>query len=47
MKQNSNQILLDIQNIYKLKDIKGFPINRTDINKEITNYIPNDIKNYI
>ena len=35
MKQNSNQILLDIKNIYKLKDIKGFPINGTDINKEI------------
>ncbi len=33
MKQNSNQILLDIQNIYKLKDIKGFSINGTDINK--------------
>ena len=38
MKQNSNQILLDIKNIYKLKDINGFSINGTDINKEIINY---------
>jgi len=45
MKQNSNQILLDIQNIYKFKDINGFSINGTDMNKDIIKYIPNGIKN--
>jgi len=31
MEHNSNQILLDMKNIYKFKDIMEFPINNRNI----------------
>ncbi len=38
--QNSNQILMDIKNIYEFKDNIEFSTNSNDIDKVISDYIP-------
>jgi len=44
--QNSNQILIDIKNIYEFKDIIRFSNDRSDIHQKIIDNIPNGIRNY-
>ena len=40
MEQSSNQILMDMKNIYKFKDIIGLSTISTDIHQEIIDNIP-------
>jgi|GEM_PF-6652661 len=47
IEQNSNQILIDIKNIYEFKDIIRFSIIGTDNQEKLIEHIPNDIRNDI
>ncbi len=40
MVQSSNQILIDMKNIYEFRDIIEFPINGSDIYQEIIDNNP-------
>ena len=46
IEQNSNQILLDMKNVYEFKDIIRFSNDRSDIHQKIIDNIPNGIRNY-
>ena len=47
MEQSSNQILIDMKNIYEFKDIIEFSNDRSDIHLKIIDNIPNVIRNNI